>query len=144
MINALVNAVIGVQLMRKGVETMSSENCILVVDDNAGICFLLSEVLKEEGYNIEVANNGLEAINKVLSSQPALILLDAKMPGMSGFQVLHEINRINSEIPVVMMSAYTELPGVQEAKKNGDIQYYINKPFDFDRLKELIRSIIIK
>ena len=120
----------------------SSEKCILVVDDNAGICFLLSEVLKEEGYTVEVANNGLEAINRVSLIQPALILLDAKMPGMSGFQVLHELNRINSEIPVVMMSAYTELPDVQEAKKNGHIQYYVNKPFDFDELKELINSIV--
>ncbi|NMA52628.1 MAG: response regulator [Peptococcaceae bacterium] len=121
---------------------MSSNNCILVVDDNTGICLLLSEVLKEEGYSVEVANNGLEAINKVLLSQPALILLDAKMPGMSGFKVLHEINRINSQIPVVMMSAYTELPDVQEAKKKGDIQYYLNKPFDFDRLKEVIKGIV--
>ena len=124
MINALVNAVIGVQLMRKGVETMSSENCILVVDDNAGICFLLSEVLKEEGYNIEVANNGLEASNTVLSSQPALILLVQKCRD-EWFSGIAWINRITQRT-CVMMSAYTHCL-FQEAKKRR-YSVLINKP----------------
>lgn len=115
---------------------------ILVVDDQMGVRRLLFEAFKEEGYDVEMAASGHEAITKVKETVPALILMDMKMPGMNGLEALREIRKFNQEISVIMMTAYGELEIVTQAMKLG-VKEYITKPFDLNELKQLVQKIVI-
>ena len=81
---------------------------ILLVDDEEHIRLLFKEELEEEGYSIELASNGFEALEKLKGQQFALVVLDIKMPGMDGIQTLNEIKKINKEQHVILCSAYGE------------------------------------
>ncbi|OPY58176.1 MAG: Sporulation initiation phosphotransferase F [Pelotomaculum sp. PtaU1.Bin035] len=117
---------------------------LLVVDDNAGVRCLLFEILSHEGYNVEMAANGLEALRKVSIRVPSLIILDAKMPGMSGLETLEELKKLAPNVPVIIITAYTELDAVIEAQKCGMVMYHLRKPFDIDDIRNLVRSIMAK
>lgn len=117
---------------------------ILVVDDNAGVRRLLLEVFKDEGYFVEMASSGSEALQKISDKTPLLILLDVKMPGMSGMDVLYELKIHAPDVSVVMITAYSELDMVLKAKKCGLIQHYISKPFKLEELRGLVRNILLK
>jgi len=114
---------------------------ILVVDDQTGVRRLLFEVFNEEGYEVEIAVNGQEALDKIKTVMPDLILLDMKMPGMNGLETLHEMKKTNDSIPVIMMTAYGELEIVAEATKLG-IKEYVTKPFDINELRETVIKLI--
>jgi two-component system response regulator (stage 0 sporulation protein F) len=114
---------------------------LLIVDDQPGVRRLLFEMLGDEGYLVDMAGSGAEAIRKVSARIPALVLLDAKMPGMSGIETLEEIKKIAPDVPVVMMTAYGELELLAESKKHGS-GYYIKKPFDLEEIRFLIKEIL--
>lgn len=116
---------------------------LLIVDDQAGVRRLLYEAFSDEGYRVEMASSGPEAIKKVSSRIPSLILLDIKMPGMNGLETLEELRKITPEIPVVMMTAYGELDIVAEAKRRG-VQHYITKPFDLNEVRYLIKGLLVE
>ncbi len=116
---------------------------ILIVDDQAGVRRLLCEAFSEQGFCVETASNGAEAIRKTSTMTPLLILLDIKMPGMSGLETLGELLRLNPEIQVVMMTAYGELDVMVEAKKRG-VKHYINKPFDLDEVRYLVKGLLME
>lgn len=114
---------------------------LLVVDDQMGVRRLLFEAFKEEGYSIELATSGHEAVEKVKAVIPDIILMDMKMPGMNGLETLHEIKKIYDDILVIMMTAYGELEIVAEAMKLG-IKEYVTKPFDINELRELVKKVL--
>lgn len=116
---------------------------MLVVDDQMGVRRLLYEAFKEEGYKVELAGSGLEALEKVKSEMPDIILMDMKMPGMNGLETLHEIKKVNDSILVVMMTAYGELEIISEAMKLG-INEYITKPFDINELRSVVKKVLDK
>jgi len=114
---------------------------ILVVDDQDGIRQLLYEVLQGEGFGVRLAANGKEALSAVEKYNPDVILIDMKMPGMSGIDVLRELKKNEDyEGKYVLMTAYGELEIVNEASKLG-VKYQINKPFDIEELLELIYRV---
>lgn len=114
---------------------------ILVVDDKAGVRRLICEALLDDGYLVEQASNGAEAIQKIKQKRYKLVLLDVKMPGMNGLETLHELRKIDRHVPVAMMTAYGELELVEEARNNG-VRHHISKPFDLNELRALVRGII--
>lgn len=114
---------------------------LLVVDDQMGVRRLLFEAFKEEGYAIDLAASGYEAVEKVKAAIPDIILMDMKMPGMNGLETLHEIKKIQDDILVIMMTAYGELEIVAEAMKLG-IKEYVTKPFDINELRGLVKKVI--
>jgi len=115
---------------------------LLIVDDHAGIRCLLSEAFCQEGYRVELAASGTEALQKVCTTIPLLILLDNKMPGISGLETLKEIRKINKEVPVIMLTAAEEAPEIiSEAKKLG-VYRYISKPFDLQEIRCLVRGLM--
>ncbi|WP_418791151.1 response regulator [Phosphitispora sp. TUW77] len=116
---------------------------ILIVDDQRGVRRLLYEAFNEEGYEVEMAASGYEALEKVKNAMPDLILMDMKMPGMNGLETLHEIKKINDSVVVIMMTAYGELEIVTEAMKLG-IKEYITKPFDINELRATIKKLVMK
>lgn len=116
---------------------------LLVVDDQMGVRRLLYEAFSVEGYEVEMAANGHEALEKVKLAMPDLILMDMKMPGMNGLQTLQEIKKINDAVVVIMMTAYGELEIVAEAVKLG-IKEYVTKPFDINELRETVKKLVMK
>jgi two-component system response regulator (stage 0 sporulation protein F) len=81
---------------------------ILIVDDEESIRYLYREELEEEGFIVEVATNGEEALEKLPLFKPDLITLDIKMPGMNGIETLKRIRESDRQLPIIMCSAYGE------------------------------------
>ncbi|MCM3714237.1 response regulator [Alkalihalobacillus oceani] len=112
---------------------------ILVVDDQYGIRILLCEILQKDGYQMFEAANGVQALKIVEEEQPDLVLLDMKIPGMDGLEILKRIKENHEHINVIMMTAYGELNLIYEAMNLGAITHFA-KPFDIDDIREVIRK----
>ena len=114
---------------------------ILIVDDEPLNLELLERELRPHDYTVESARNGEEALHKVDSFVPDLILLDYMMPDMSGLEVLKEIRRRKYDLPVVMITAYGTIERVVEAMKEGAYDL-VTKPFDPDHLRIVIEKAL--
>ena len=112
---------------------------VLIVDDQNGIRVMLSELLHSEGYSIYQAPNGRIALELIQQHQPDLVLLDMKIPGMSGLEILRQIKHKHPEIKVIMMTAYAELNMLNEARDLGALMHF-TKPFDIDELKLAVHT----
>ncbi|NHM30116.1 response regulator [Neobacillus terrae] len=112
---------------------------VLIVDDQFGIRILLNEVFQKEGYKTFQAANGLQALDIVKKHAPDLVLLDMKIPGMDGIEILKRMKVIDPDIRVIIMTAYGELDMIQEAKDLGAITHFA-KPFDIDDIRAAVRN----
>lgn len=122
--------------------TSSDVDRILVVDDIADNIFLLQTLLENEGYQVDVADSGHAALNKIVSCPPDLVLLDVMMPEMNGFEVTRQI-RQNSRlpfIPILLITGYTEPAPADGFEVGAD--GFIRKPIDFDKLLSRIQTIL--
>jgi two-component system response regulator (stage 0 sporulation protein F) len=107
---------------------------ILIVDDQNGIRILLMEVFSNEGYDAYQASSGKLALEIVKRVTPDLVLLDMKIPGMDGLDILRHIKAMDASMKVIMMTAYGELDMIKEATDLGAIMHF-TKPFDIDELR---------
>ena len=115
---------------------------ILVVDDIADNYFLLQMILKLEGYQVEVADSGYAALERVEANPPDLLLLDVMMPGIDGFEVTLRI-RQNTRlpyIPILLITGYDQLKESQAFNIGANGLVY--KPFDLYELLEQVRAIL--
>jgi CheY-like chemotaxis protein len=112
---------------------------LLVVDDEENIRFLFKEELEEEGYEVDVASNGFEALEKIKKAAFGLVILDIKMPGMSGIQALNEIKNVNKDLPVILCSAYGEF---KQDFSSWASDGYVVKSADTKELKQTIKDIL--
>ena len=112
-----------------------------MVDDEQNIRKMLVRVLSSEGYTIKEAANGLEALKKLEGENCSLVLLDLKMPGLNGIEILRKIKEYDPNLPVIMMSAYGSIAEAVEAMKLGALDYLI-KPFDIEELKIIVKRAI--
>ena len=106
---------------------------ILIVDDEPNYQIVLSEILKDEGYEVFTANSGLAALPVVYSTDLDLVLSDMKMPGMDGIGLLAKIKEYNKELPVILITAYAEVEKAVEAMRLGAFTY-LAKPFSNEQL----------
>jgi DNA-binding NtrC family response regulator len=106
---------------------------ILVVDDEYLIRWTLQQNLEKEGYEVFLAETGEEALEKVKEGAPDLVLLDIKLPGMDGYQVLEKALKIDEGIIPIMITAFDEVDKVVRAMRLGAFDY-ITKPFDFSKV----------
>ncbi|MCM3764057.1 MULTISPECIES: response regulator [Bacillaceae] len=120
---------------------MKEKEKILIVDDQFGIRILLNEVFQKEGYKTFQAANGVQALEIVKNHAPDLVLLDMKIPGMDGIEILKRMKVIDPDIRVIIMTAYGELDMIQEAKDLGAITHFA-KPFDIDDIRAAVRKHI--
>jgi two-component system, response regulator, stage 0 sporulation protein F len=115
---------------------------ILIVDDQLGIRILLNEVLQKEGYDTYQAANGFQALEMAQEDLPDLVLLDMKIPGMDGIEILKRLKAIDQTIKVIIMTAYGELDMIQEAKDLGALTHF-SKPFDIDDIRQAAKKYLI-
>ena len=108
---------------------------ILAVDDEIDVLLIVKTALQTEGYEVDTASNGPDALALTKENRPDLILLDVMMPGMSGFDVLRALKAedATATIPVIMLTGVSERGKIQEALASGT-EYYIVKPFEFHDL----------
>jgi len=114
---------------------------ILIVDDEEPLRNVLYRKLKAEGYDCEVASDGKEALRKVSMKEFALVLMDIKMPGMNGMEVLPKLIAEHPDIGVVMLTAVVDTKTAVEAMRQGAYDY-ITKPFDMDDLSIRVRKAL--
>ncbi len=111
---------------------------ILIIEDDATIRETLSEVLKKQGYTVHQAVNGTRALKLIKKHNYALILLDLRLPDMHGLEVMQKMRQFDSHALIVVMTAYPEVRTAVSALKAGAYDY-INKPFELEDMKELVR-----
>lgn len=114
---------------------------VLIVDDDPAIVDILYGSLKGEGYQVFSANSGEYAVDQVRREKPDVVLLDIKMPGMDGLEVLRCIREFNKESIVIIMTGYGVIESVIEAIKEGAYDY-LSKPFDLRELRSLIKRAL--
>ncbi|MCX8011628.1 MAG: response regulator [Desulfobacterota bacterium] len=114
---------------------------ILVADEEEGIRMLYREELEEEGYEVKVVANGKEALELLNSFIPDLVILDIKMPDISGIEVLQQIGVKFRNLPVILSSAY---PEYQQDLATWASDAYIVKSSNLESLKATIKKILAK
>jgi len=114
---------------------------ILVVDDEPMVCLSLTNWLKEENYWAYSVEDGASAIAAVHAEKWDIVLLDLKMPGMDGLEVLRQIKSISPQTVVVMMTAYASIPSSVQAMKEGAYDYVV-KPLDVQELTLMLQKIV--
>jgi CheY-like chemotaxis protein len=112
---------------------------ILVVDDEENIRILYKEELEEDGFCVELAKSGEEALDKLPTVQPDLITLDIKMPGMGGIEVLKRIRSGNKNLPIILCSAYSDY---KQDFTTWASDAYVVKCADLAELKSTIRKLL--
>ncbi len=116
---------------------------ILVIDDEKSIRNTLKEVLEYEKHNIDLSADGIEGLELFRKNEYDVILLDIKMPGMDGIEVLDNIIAESSDTPVIMISGHGNIDTAVEAIKKGAYDF-IEKPLDLNRLLITIRNALDK
>jgi two-component system response regulator (stage 0 sporulation protein F) len=112
---------------------------ILIVDDEQSVREVLSEYFIEQGYSVESASGGEEALALVRRSTPDLVLLDVRMPGIDGVETLRRIRDAAPDISVIMVTANEDVALARETLKLGALDY-VAKPFDFVYLERAIMA----
>jgi len=115
---------------------------ILVVDDERHIVRLIQVNLERQGYHVVTAHDGKEALEKVASEKPDLVVLDVMMPYMDGFEVLRHLRRNpeTAELPVIMLTAKAQDMDVFRGYQEG-VDMYLTKPFNPQELLAFVRRI---
>ncbi|HHL71588.1 MAG TPA: sigma-54-dependent Fis family transcriptional regulator, partial [Bacteroidetes bacterium] len=114
---------------------------ILIVDDDKLVTWSLSRDFEREGCQIKTVGNGESALPALREFNPDLILLDLRLPGIDGLEVLKQIKAADSDVIVIMMTAYATVETAVQAVKLGALDF-IKKPFTFDELKIIIERAL--
>ena len=119
--------------------TSAALGSILIVDDEQSVREVLSEYFSEQGYAVETAGDGEEALAVVRRSTPDLVLLDVRMPGIDGVETLRRMRGIAPAVSVIMVTANEDVSLARETLKLGALDY-VAKPFDFVYLERAIMA----
>lgn len=118
---------------------------ILIIEDEAAIRRVLTKILSEESstYQVEEAEDGVQALEKIKNNDYDLVLCDIKMPKMDGVELLEEVKKIKPEIPMVMISGHGDMETAIQTMRLGAFDY-ISKPPDLNRLLNTVRNALDK
>ena len=114
---------------------------ILCVDDDVSLLLLYREELSEEGYEVIIAQNGKEALEKYDQESPQLVVLDIRMPNMDGLETLNALLGRNRQLPVILNTAYS---AYRDNFMTWGAEAYVIKSSDLTQLKEKIREALAK
>jgi len=113
---------------------------ILIIDDDPKVAWILSEGLSGK-FELVTASDGMEGLQMVTTENPEVILLDIKMPGMSGIEVLEKLKKAENRPEVIMISGHGETKYVVDSIQLGAAEF-INKPFDVQEVEIHINSVL--
>ena len=113
---------------------------ILAIDDQVGMRVLLEQIFSEIGFPIATVDSGLKALEQWEEYQPDVVLVDMKMPGMTGVEFAKELQKRNYRAQLIMMTAFREEQLLNNARAAG-IEHHIIKPFNIDELIDLLKKI---
>jgi DNA-binding NtrC family response regulator len=114
---------------------------ILIIEDDEEMRFLLKDFLSEEGYEADSAHNGSEALLKLAKEPFDLVITDIRMPGLTGFDILSAIKKLELGMPVIVITAF----GGDEVYRRSmarEADGYLEKPIHFQKLKGLIQELV--
>jgi two-component system, response regulator, stage 0 sporulation protein F len=116
---------------------------ILIVDDEKPVLDVLSEYIQSQGYATHTASGGAEALAVVERERPDLVLLDLRMPGVDGLEVLRRLRQAGPRPAVIMVTANEDLALARETLKSGAFDY-VAKPFDFQYLDRVVAAAMVE
>ncbi len=111
---------------------------ILIVDDEEDICSTLADFLEEKGFEVFQATTGEHALALLKQARPHLALLDIRMPGMDGIELLRSLRKLDQEVGIIMITAFHDIDLAQEALRLGASDF-VTKPIDMTYLETSIR-----
>lgn len=118
-----------------GINISSKEDKILIIDDDYSVRDFLERFFKQKGYQrVQSAMGGQEGLEIIKKEDIKLVLLDVKLPGMNGIEILRKIKEIKKDTGVIMITGFPDEPKAKEAMKEGAYDYII-KPFDLAYLE---------
>jgi two-component system response regulator (stage 0 sporulation protein F) len=120
-----------------------SRGRILVVDDELNVAQVLAEHLTEQGYEVATAHGGIEALAKIDLEKPQVILLDVRMPGMDGIEVLRRIRSFDTQVGILMISANDDVELAKQTLAMGAFDYTL-KPIDFAYLSRAVDTMMAR
>lgn len=122
---------------------MSERPRILIADDETQVREVLAEYFASQGYTIEAAADGLAAVDAFRRHRPDLILLDVRMPGLSGVEVLRRIHATDADVPVVIVSTTEDRDLARDLQRSGAVDT-VAKPFDFAHLDRVVAAALAR
>ena len=120
---------------------MAKVSRVLIVDDDPEMRALLLDVLKGEGFETAEAKDGAEAVLALRAKRFDIILMDKNMPGPSGLDLLPGLRRVCPGSPIIMMTAFGDVPSYMEAMEKGAVEFLF-KPFRMEELKVAISKAL--
>ncbi|GAA0306896.1 two-component system response regulator (stage 0 sporulation protein F) [Gracilibacillus halotolerans] len=117
------------------------KNRVLVVDDQTGIQMLLEEIIKQDGHQVLIANNGLEAFDLIQQTKPDLLITDYRLPIMDGAGLIKKNEELGIYVPTVVMSG---LPEKAEIAMGGlqSVVKVISKPFPLEEIRKILTDLL--
>lgn len=115
---------------------------ILVAEDEQPIAKALQLKLKSSGFEVDIAGNGKEALEKLEAQEYSIVLLDLMMPVMDGFSVLEEMSRRDMKTPVIVSSNLSQEDDIAKAKELGASDYYVKSNTSINEVVEIIKKIL--
>ena len=120
---------------------MQNNKKVWIVDDDKSIRWVLEKALKSNDVDIESFSRPEQVLEKIKNEEPDVIITDIRMPGMDGISLLDRIKQHSPNIPVIIMTAYSDLDRAVSAFQGGAYEY-LSKPFDVDEVVSLVRRAI--
>lgn len=114
---------------------------ILVIDDEKDLRFLFKKILTPEGYTVLTAQNGYDGIKINQKSDPDIILLDLKMPGINGIETLRRIRKKDSSVIVIIITGYGDAETIRDAA-DLNVYEYMAKPFNNDTVMKILKEAV--
>lgn len=114
---------------------------ILVVEDDRKLTYFLQRMLSEEGYTTDACASGADALGQIRSGLYNLVILDWMIPGIDGLEVCREIRRVGAKVPILMLTARSELGEKVMALKAG-VDDYVVKPFEIDEVLARVAALL--
>ncbi len=112
---------------------------VLLVDDEVEFTAGLSKILRRRGFEVETASDGLTAVSRIANESFNVVILDVKMPGMDGIQVLSEIKRLGIDSRVILLTGHLSISEEEKGLKEGAFAYLF-KPFPVLKLVNLVEE----
>ena len=114
---------------------------VLVIDDDEDICLVLKEFLTREGYRVTTVTKPSEALPEIKEGRHQVVLLDVRMPEVDGVELLRQVRAVDSDICVIIMTAYPSVESAVDTMK-ADAFDYLRKPFDLEQLRNVIQRAV--